>query len=834
MSAASAPAAEEFSGMPTDPAIGLTETEAGRRRERGLAHSTTRATSRTYWQIVRDNLLTFLNTTLIGIGVILIILGLESEALVSSGLAVLNALGGIVQEAIAKRRLDRIALVTRLTATVLRDGAAREVDPGTLVLGDVLLLGAGDQVMLDGVVVGDGRMEVDESLLTGEADPVPKRPGDHVYSGSYCVSGAARYQAEKVGDETMAGRLTAGARVYRLTVTPLQRQINVVVRLLLVIAGTFLAMLLISSLLWNIPFRQTVLASAVIVGIVPSGLFLMVTITYSMAAIRLANQDALIQQMNAVESLSNVDVICMDKTGTLTANALEVVEFHLVGGDELAIQREIGAMVRCGTIQNKTSAAIAAAYDGPKPPTRDEIAFSSDRKWSAVAVDSDDLRGVFALGAPEYLGTLLPVGPGAPPPGWAERGLRVLLVAASPTPATLHDPAGEPRLPSDLAPRAWLGLADELRPHSRETLTGFRDAGIALKIISGDNPKTVAALARQAGVLGELTLFTGPELAELDDGRFDQAGEDGTIFGRIAADQKERLVDALRRRGHYVAMIGDGVNDVLALKRANLAIAMQSGSQATRAAADIVLLNDSFGALPAAFREGQRVRMGLQSSLGLFLTRAFVAALIILLVVIVQAGFPFSPTSLSLLTTLTVGIPATGLALWAHPRTPPRGLIRSLVTFVLPASLTLAAAAFAVYALYYFRFDVDLDALRSGNVATLNAATPSDAIARDALTYLLLLAGLLLVPFSCPPTAWFAVVAETSNDWRPTLLAVAMLPLYVTILAVRPLREFFGTDLLSVVDYIGIALIVVVWGLVLRYAYRTQAFGRLFGFVTKA
>jgi len=244
--------------------------------------------SRTYWQIIHENLFTFLNMTLIGIGVLLIGLGLVTEALVSSGLAVINAVVGIIQEVIAKHRLDQIALIVRAQATVVRDGDEHGVDPKALVLGDVLVLRSGDQVMLDGRVVGDGRIEVDESLLTGESEPVSKRPGDPVFSGSHAVSGSARYQAERVGDETMVSQLTAGARAYRQVITPLQRQINLIVRLLLAIAGTFLVMLLVTSVVWGIPLADTALAAAVIVGIVPAGLFLMVTVTYAMAAIRLA------------------------------------------------------------------------------------------------------------------------------------------------------------------------------------------------------------------------------------------------------------------------------------------------------------------------------------------------------------------------------------------------------------------------------------------------------------------------------------------------------------------------------------------------------------------
>ena len=808
--------------------LGLTDQEAAERRARGQGNRIANETSRTYGEIVKDNLLTFINVTLIAIGLLLIAMGLTRDAIMASGLAVLNALFGIVQEARSKRRLDRIALINRAQATIVREGAERRADPSEIVVGDVLAVAPGDQIMVDGRVVGDGRMEVDESLLSGEADPVPKRAGDPVFSGSFCVSGGARYVAEKVGADSIAASIAAGARAFKAALTPLQRTVNLIVRLLLVIAAFFLVMILLGSAIHDYPFRDTVVAAAVVVGIVPSGLFLMITVTYSMAAVRLASRNALIQQANAVESLSNVNVFCMDKTGTLTANKLNLTELSPIDHDEAALRPMLGAFAASATGGTKTSQAIAAACGGGRRPVVEEIPFSSARKWSALAADDDALRGVFALGAPEMLAPHLQDGTGLrPPAGWTDRGLRVLLFARSPEVAPLHRNDGEPGLPPSLAPVAWLGFTDELRPHSKETLDGFRDAGLALKIISGDNPETVAALARQAGLPPEAALVSGPELAEMGDADFAQAAAAATVFGRITPEQKARLVRALRDRGHYVAMTGDGVNDVLSLKEADLGIAMQSGSQATRAAADIVLLDDAFGALPAAFAEGQRIRRGLLDVLDLFLTRVFVVALVILAVVFVQGGFPFSPGHMTLLTLLTVAIPSFGLALWATPGAAPPNLVRSLLRFVLPATVLLTVAAFGIYALFYFRHDLQLPAPPGGVVAT--SAPPQD-LAKDALTYVLILGGLWLVVFSAPPTRFWAVVEETTGDWRPTLLALAMLPLYALIVAVPWLRDFFGVHVLAWGDYVAVALVVAALGLLLRFAWQSRAFDRFFGY----
>jgi cation-transporting P-type ATPase E len=816
------------SGIPR----GLTDAEADARRAEGKGNQVKQDTSRTFKQIIRDNLFTFINITLIAIGLILVLLGQYKDAVMSSGLAVLNACVGIFQEARAKRRLDQIALLTRPTAFVVREGQIREVNPDQLVIGDILLARAGDQVMLDGHVVS-GEMDVDESLLTGETDLIHKKPGDPVYAGTYCVNGAAYFEAEKVGADTVAGGITAGARVFKRSLTPVQMDVNAIVKVLLAIAVFLLSLELLGSLIWSNPFNDTVVGAAVILGIVPSGLFLMITVTYSMGAVRLAHEDALVQQMNAVESLSHVNVFCADKTGTLTSNRLQLAALQPIGIEEDRLKLIAGCLASSTTAGNKTSDAIGVACPVEKQKLVDEVPFSSARKWSAVAIDSNDLRGVIAMGAPEMLSPLLSSsGDLTPPEGWADQGLRVLLVAFSPNVTPIHNAKDEPALPS-MEPVGWLGFSDELRPNLKETLEGFRETNVQIKIISGDNPDTVAALARQAGFSGEAKLYSGLELAEMSDPEFEQAAEEGTIFGRITPEQKERIVDALRKHGHYVAMTGDGVNDVLSLKKANLGIAMQSGSQATRAAADIILLNDSFAAVPAAFREGQRIRRGLQDILDVFLVRVFSVTLILLGVVFVRGGFPFAPANMTLLTLLTVGIPTFALALYAHPGRARGRILNPLLQFVFPATVIQFITAFSVYILFYFIHDVDLTLLRNGEMGSDRlAGTDPGALARDALTYVMILSGLWLVVFVSPPNKWWAVVEETDHDWRPTMVAIAMVPLYIAILTIPTLRDFFSVRLLSVRDYLIIAIAATLQALVLRYIWKEQIFERFFGYTS--
>jgi cation-transporting ATPase E len=814
------------------PPTGLTEDEARARLTREGGNTVPDAGGRSSWDIVRRNLFTFINITLLAVGVVLIVMGLYRDALLASGLAVVNGLVGVFHEMRAKRRLDQIALLNRAQATVVRDGAERQIAPEQIVRGDVLRIGAGDQVFTDGTVVGEGAMEMDESLLTGESDSVPKHPGDAVSSGSFCISGSGWYRAERVGAENTAAKMTAGARAYRVPLTPLQIQVNLVVRLLLVVAAFFLVTVLLGSLIWGYPVEDTILAAAVVLGIVPSGLFLMIVVTYSMGAVRLANQDALVQGTNAVESLSNVDIFCMDKTGTLTANKMRLAEVQPIGAEtEADVRRMLGIFARSTSAGTKTSEALAEANPGEKRPITAEVPFSSAYKWSGVSADDDGFRGVFALGAPEFLGPQLEQnGQLTPPEGWSDKGVRILLFAYGAKPEPFGEANGLPKLPPGVKPIAWLGLTDELRPNVDKALNGFRDAGIALKVISGDNPETVAALAKQAGLSGEAQLVSGLELDAMDDKQFAEAAEWATVFGRVTPEQKQRLVECLRGNGHYVAMTGDGVNDVLSLKQANLGIAMQSGSQATRDAADIVLLRDSFGALPSAFREGQRIRRGLCRILELFLTRVFTVALIILAVLVVEAGFPLSPAQISVLTMLTVGIPTFGIALWTRPGPPPRSLPRRLLQFVLPASTTLALAAFAVYIGVYSIYDLDLPALRAGGIAASTVIPPHDLASREALTHVLVLGGLVLVLFAAPPGPWFAVVEDMDGERRPAYLAMAMVPIYAIILMVPQLREFFGMRAMRGVDFGVIALVVLGWMYALRWVWEAKVFDRFFGY----
>jgi cation-transporting ATPase E len=801
------------------PIQGLPEREVLTRRARGQGNDVRYQTSRSYAQILRQHAFTSINIVLFAIGIVLVLMGRWGDALVTAGLVLLYVAVAVVQEGRAKRKLDRIALLTRPQATVIRAGRERTIDPSEIVLGDVLVVRPGDQIVVDGQVLGDERvrMDVDESLLTGESDPVPKQTGDPVYSGSFCVTGSAAYEAQKVGDDCLANQMTAGARAFRQVKTPLQQDVDFVIRVLVFLVSQLGILLAISFAMKNVPVVETVKMAAVVVALVPQGLLVAVTVAYTMGVVRMAGRGVLIQQLNAVESLSHVNVLCLDKTGTLTTNRIQLHAIHPLGTSEPELARTLGDYVASTSEDNRTADAIGAAFDGQARRVREEVPFSSARQWSALSFDDDALHGTYVLGAPETLQPHLRSSSQGGQAGvdlrpqvhaWIARGLRVLLFAYHSEVVLLHDARNTPQLPSGLTPLGILSFSDELRPEAQETLTAFAEAGIQLKIISGDNPHAVAALARQVGLGSNIRVISGADLAELDDASLAQVVEETTIFGRITPQQKEKLVRALRGKGCYVAMIGDGVNDVLSLKQAQLGIAMQSGCQATRSVADMVLLADSFAALPTAFREGQRIIRGMQDVVRLLLTRTLYVISLIVATAVAAVAFPITPKHNSILALLTVGIPTLTLAAWARPGKPPRSLLRSVVHFVFPAAFTVAVVALTVYLFYLLN-------------------TNSVDIARTALTTITVLCGLVLIPFVEPPTPAWVGGDELSGDWRPTFLALGMLVLFGAIMLVPALREAFELTSLQWLDFLLIGIVVGVWGIALRLIWRVRLFERL-------
>ncbi len=828
---------------------GLTEAEAARRRAAGDGNEVPATAGRTYRQIVRDNVFNFINNILFVLAAVLIAFRHYLDALLSVGVVAANTVISLYQEVRAKRTLDRIAILTRPHAVVLRDGVEREVDPAELVVGDIIRAQSGDQIVVDGHVVGRGYLEIDESLLTGESDLVVKRAGDAVLSGSFCVAGGGYYEAETVGAESFANKVTATAQSHRRFLTPLQHQANVLVWILLVIALAFCALVVTQHFSQHLPWVETIQAATVIVGLVPNSLILAIVLAYALGAVRMAGKGALIQESNAVESLSNVDVLCTDKTGTLTTNVIRLSDLEPLEVTRDELELLLAAYAASTAVPNRTIEALAAALPARALPVADEAAFSSARKWSGLAFAGDAMPwATLVLGAPEVLAPRLRAGAelGERQAEWSAAGLRVLLLAgARPTVRFAPDaaapvagagastataaPAGRPpELPAGLVPLGLVSLADELRPRVAETLAEFAAAGIEVKVISGDDPRTVAALATQAGLGGELTAYSGAELARFDDREFAAAAADGTVFGRVSPQQKEALTEALHRRGRYVAMIGDGVNDVIALKRADLGIAMESGSPAARGVADLVLMNDSFGVLPSAFREGQRIRNGMQDILNIFAVRIFSRALVIPFVALI-GGFAFSPRQSALLSYLTATVPTIGLIVWAQSGQTIKGRIyRPLARFAVPATILLAAFELAVYTLYFKTGKHSYLLAHHGATAAqaVQAALPK---AQTATTALAVLCGILLLPFAVPPSMRWVGGARLRGDRRPTIMAAVLFVAYLVIVSSAGGRHLFAMQPIGVLQQILLIVIAVSWGFTVRAVWHWRVLDRLFG-----
>ncbi|MGY1773577.1 HAD-IC family P-type ATPase [Blastococcus sp. SYSU D00813] len=818
---------------------GLSAAEAEARRRRGEANTAVRGSSRSYARILRTNVFSFFNVILFVIGAALLALGRYSDAFTSVGLGLVNAAISAVQEIRAKRKLDRLQLLSRGRVTVVRDGRDAEVLPHEVVRGDVLHLRPGDQVVVDGPVLDGGQLEVDESLLTGESEALLKRPGDDLLSGSVCVGGDGHQLARDVGAAAYAGRLTAEVRQVSTDATPLQRRIAFVVRLVMVLVGLMSATILAQAALEGFSLVRTVQTTAVLSGLVPYGLFFLVAVAYTVGAARSAGRGALVQQVNAVESVSNVDVVCTDKTGTLTTGRLSLAEVVPLGPLPAAeAGRLVGSVARSAGAANLTTAALAEALPGDAEPVLEEVPFSSSLRWSAVRTAA----GVLVLGAPDRLAPQL----AGPPPTDAvtartSQGLRVLVAARAVDPGVpLRDDSGRPRLP-ELEPLALLVLADELRPGVPEAIARFAADGTELKVVSGDDPATVAALARQAGLDG-VDPVSGAQLDGLPDAEFDAVVARASVFGRIAPEQKERLVASLRRQGRYVAMIGDGVNDARALKRAQVGVAMRSGSAVTRDVADIVLTDDSLAALAPAQHEGRRIIAGIGTSMQVFLARVGTQGLVILAVTMLGLGFPYSPANVGL-TLLTVGLPTLFLTAWARPARPDPHLLTNLWRFVVPAMVVTAAAGVAVYAYHYTTLldgftddqvpDVLVDAferftgLSSDDIGFTEAAATIGA--QTALSTFVSYAAFLLILFLRPPHRFFASWTSPDGDRRPAVLVAALVVVFSAGLFVPWFTTYFGLTDAARPVFETVVPALLVWFALLSAAYRFRVLERVLG-----
>ncbi|TQM45074.1 HAD-IC family P-type ATPase [Pseudonocardia cypriaca] len=819
---------------------GLTSAEAAARRSAGEANTPVSSTSRTYATILRTNVFSFYNSILFVIGAALLAMGRYNDAFVSVGLGLVNAVISAAQEIGAKRKLDGLQLLDAAQVVVVRDGADVPLAPAEVVRGDVVRVRAGDQIVVDGPLLPGGWIEADESLLTGESEPVVKEPGDDLRSGTLCVAGEGYQEAREVGAASYAGRLTAEARRVTTDKTPLQRRIDFVVRLVMALVVLMSGAILAQAALEGFTLLRVVQITAVLSGLVPYGLFFLITLAYTRGAALIARRGALVQQVNAVESISHVDVVCTDKTGTLTTGRLTLKEIEPLGGRDAAeVEAAVGSFARTATTPNLTTVALAANLPGTAWEVRDEVPFASSLRWSGV-VTTD---GAWVLGAPDALAPQLRgTDIGASVVGRASMGLRVLVLARATDPdAGLRDGDGRAALPS-LEAVGIVALADELRPEVAESIRRFAGEGVALKVLSGDDPRTVAALASQAGLRAGVPV-AGAELDAPDDAALDRLVARTTVFGRVAPEQKERIVASLRRQGHHVAMIGDGVNDARALKGAHVGVAMRSGSAVTRDVADVVLLDDSFAALLPARAEGRRIIAGVAASMYVFLTRVATQGVVILAVTMLGLGFPYSPTQVGL-TLLTVGVPTLFLTLWARPVRPDERLLGNLARFVIPAALVTAAFGTAVYAYLYKVVSQGFSTGRTPEEVIseferytgLSYGTDTDFAdaaatigAQTGLSTFVGLASFVLILFLFPPTRFFAAWTRPTGDRRPAVLVAVLVVAFAAVLFVPALSDYFGLTGPAPPVFRAVLPALALWFAALTLVYRLRLLDRVLG-----
>ncbi|QHC25939.1 HAD-IC family P-type ATPase [Streptomyces sp. GS7] len=675
---------------------GLSAAEVAERVARGEVNDVPVRSSRSTADIVRSNVFTRFNAIIGVLFAIILVIGPLQDGLFGF-VIVANTGIGIIQELRAKKTLDSLALIGEARPTVRRDGVAAEIPTSEVVLDDVIELGPGDKVIVDGEVLESDSLEIDESLLTGEADPVVKKPGEPVMSGSFVVAGGGAFTATKVGREAYAAQLAEEASRFTLVHSELRTGISQILKYVTwMMVPTALGLILSHLLTLGLPGDEAVRRMvAGIVPMIPEGLVLLTSVAFAIGVIRLGRQQCLVQELPAIEGLARVDVVCLDKTGTLTEGGMDVSELRpLDGRDPVDIQQVLGAF---GASEPRPNASLQAIIDAYPPldswRCTGTLPFSSARKYSGAAFDEPGgARSAWLLGAPDVL---LPEGDRLLPEidGLNAQGLRVLLLARA------NRPLDHPDVARDVDPAALVVLEQRLRPDAPDTLRYFAEQGVHAKVISGDNAVSVGAVAAKLGLPGAGSPVDARKLPHDDPDAMATAVEEGAVFGRVTPQQKRDMVAVLQSRGHNVAMTGDGVNDVLALKDADIGVSMGSGSEATRAVAQIVLLDNSFATLPSVVAEGRRVIGNITRVATLFLTKTVYSVLLAILVACAQIPYPFLPRHLTLLSTLTIGVPAFFLALAPNKERARPHFVRRVMRYAVPSGLIAGIAAFGTYLL---------------------------------------------------------------------------------------------------------------------------------------
>jgi len=776
--------------MTTSVISGLTDAEVAQRVADGKTNDVPTRAARSVSDIVRANVFTRINAIL---GVLLVIV-LSTGSVINGAFGLLiiaNSAIGIIQELRAKQTLDKLAIVGQAKPLVRRQSGTTALLPSEVVLDDVIEIGPGDQIVVDGDVLEENNLEVDESLLTGEADSIAKDAGDKVMSGSFVVAGSGAYRATKVGREAYAAKLADEASKFTLVKSELRSGINKILQFITYLLWPAGLLTIYTQLFTtDVGWRRAVLAMVgALVPMVPEGLVLMTSIAFAVGVVRLGHRQCLVNELPAIEGLARVDVVCADKTGTLTENGMRVSDLKPLS--EAVVADVLAQLASDDSRPNASMQAIAEAYKMPPGWTATATApFKSATKWSGASYGE---YGNWVIGAPDVL-----LERGSPVAEQAEQigslGLRVLLLGSSDLPVDHAD------APDTVTPVALVVLEQRVRPDARDTLDYFASQNVSIKVISGDNAVSVGAVAGSLGLEGET--MDARQLPDQADKLADTL-EEYTTFGRVRPDQKRAMVHALQSRGHTVAMTGDGVNDVLALKDADIGVAMGSGSSASRSVAQIVLLDNKFATLPYVVGEGRRVIGNIERVSNLFLTKTVYSVLLAILVGLAGLAskifgsdpllFPFQPIHVTIAAWFTIGIPAFILSLAPNNERAHPGFMRRVMTSALPSGLVVGTATFSSYLAAY-----------QGREASETQQTQASTA---ALITLLVTAVWVL-----------AVVARPYQWWRVALVLVSGLA-YVVIFSIPAAQKTLMLDPSNMVitlmalgvGLVGAATIEAIW-----------------------
>ncbi|MBR4244053.1 MAG: HAD-IC family P-type ATPase [Candidatus Methanomethylophilaceae archaeon] len=838
---------------------GLTSAEVSQRKKDGKVNNVVVKTSRSYADIAIKNIVTPFNIILFVLGAALLLLGNLLSAISATGIIIVNIFISTIQEMRAKHRLDKISLLTRPKVTVVRDGEEVEIDQSEIVQDDLIIIHAGEQALVDGTIQECRSLEMDESLLTGESSTVRKNPGDKIYSGSFCVTGQGEFIVTAFGNDSYASQMLSSAKKFTSKKTPLQMETTTITTALMTISFVLLFFSVIVSVirganLFDSAGIEDVLEIFVIcLDIVPIALFLLITITYMLTAIRMANTGVLLQRFNSVESISHVEIVCMDKTGTITTNNLlfESAE-HLIEQNEA--ENIIRYFVSSTGSVNKTMKALADRYGKTDVELLDEIQFSSARKYSAVKIKADNKVYTLYSGAwtviREYCSDTEKIDEIIERE--SSKGFRTLVLCESEDLPLAVD--GEFKI-NPLKPVTVISIRDEVRPDCRETIEVFLQNNMDIKVISGDDPVTVDALFKIADIPGERNIISGPELEKIPDSELDEVVLKTNIFGRMKPENKEKVIEVLKRNSKYVAMIGDGVNDVKSIKSAQVGIALQSGSGAARGVADMVLIDDNFSALPKALVEGRRTISGIRDILKVYISRNLALAFMFILMFFILARIPMLPIQNTFYSFTAVGVIAFFMTIFASPDKNDELILPRVISFSLPSAIVIGVMGVIVYiAAYHMVPDiihidrafydyleplaellgVSIDDVITNNLATSaepytpgNISVIQDIVGRTCMVLFASVTGAIQLLIVCPYFKFLSVDGNVNKRKLPIILVCLILLLIAAAFTFVPwLLGILGMSLLDPVGFMFVAIMSIIAFFVILFVVKKDLMRR--------